>query len=117
MTADRGRMRNLFERTTVAIRCQNYEYTDLEDWVADDDVPFLVVGCTAHPFPVKLSLFLRLGLWLTSDLARLNAVIRNGVRGRRRARKAIFTSTNKGANTKSTLWFPRHPTRSVSYGY
>jgi hypothetical protein len=47
-------MRDLFELTTPAIRCQNYEYEDIEDWVAEDDLPFLVVGCAAHPFPVSL---------------------------------------------------------------
>ncbi|KAI0703832.1 hypothetical protein BC835DRAFT_909631 [Cytidiella melzeri] len=44
-------IRDLFELTTPAIRCQNYEYEELEDRVSDGDVPFLVVGCAAHAFP------------------------------------------------------------------
>ncbi|KAI0090229.1 hypothetical protein BDY19DRAFT_759910 [Irpex rosettiformis] len=44
-------MRSLFELTSTAIRCQNYEYEVLEDWVPDDDIHFLAVGCAAHPFP------------------------------------------------------------------
>lgn len=59
VTLRRHRVRNLFDLTTTAIRCQNYEYEDLDDWVADDDVPFLAVGCAAHPFPVSYSLFNR----------------------------------------------------------